>query len=362
MNKNNYAVIMAGGIGSRFWPMSRSSYPKQFLDILGTGETLIQQTFKRLAKSCPVENILVVTNIKYKDLCLDQLEDITAENILCEPSMRNTAPCIAYASFKISQKNPDANIIVAPSDHLITNEDEFFKIVNDCFNVCSQNNILLTLGIKPSRAETGYGYIQFKQENSHLHNKIHIVKTFTEKPDKKLAKQFLDSGDFLWNSGIFFWNAKAIILGLRKHLRDLYDRFEDGIEYYNTDKELEFINRIFSGSKNISIDYGLMEKADNVFVYPSDFGWSDLGTWGSLYSHLSHDKNKNGIIGNNVMTYNSKKNIINVPNDKVVVVQGMENYIIIDNRDTLLICKKEDEQQIKKFVNDIKRDKGDEYV
>ena len=362
MNNNNYAVIMAGGIGSRFWPMSRSSYPKQFLDILGTGETLNQQTFNRLSKSCPIENILVVTNIKYKNLCLDQLDDIIEDNILCEPAMRNTAPCIAYASFKINQKNPEANIIVAPSDHLISNEDIFLKIVDDCFNVCSKNNVLLTLGIKPSSPETGYGYIQFKQESSHLHNKIHNVKTFTEKPDRELAKQFLDSGDFLWNSGIFFWSAKAITLGLRKYLRDLYDRFEDGNEYYNTNKETEFINRIFSGSKNISIDYGLMEKADNVFVYPSDFGWSDLGTWGSLYSHLSLDKNKNGIIGNNVMAYDSKKNIINVPNDKVVVIQGMEDYIIIDNKDTLLICKKEDEQQIKKFVNDIKRDKGDEYV
>ena len=260
MKTNNYAVIMAGGIGSRFWPMSRSTFPKQFLDILGTGETLIQQTFRRLAKSCPAENILVVTNAKYKDLCLEQLSDILEDNILCEPSMRNTAPCIAYASFKINQKNPDANIIVAPSDHLISNEDEFTKIVADCFEVCSKNNVLLTLGIKPSRPDTGYGYIQFNEENSELHNNIHSVKTFTEKPNLELAQQFLESGDFLWNSGIFIWSAKAINLGLRKHLRDLYDRFEDGNDYYNTDEEVEFINRIFPGCKNISIDYGLMEK------------------------------------------------------------------------------------------------------
>ena len=362
MDKNNYAVIMAGGIGSRFWPKSRSTFPKQFLDILGTGETLIQQTFRRLSKSCPNENILVVTNNKYKKLCQEQLSKIKEDNILCEPIMRNTAPCIAYASFKIFQKNQNANIIVAPSDHLISNEDEFSKIVSRCFEVISKNNILITLGIKPSRPDTGYGYIQFNNEVLPFHQKIQSVKTFTEKPDKELANKFIKSGDFLWNSGIFIWSAKAITLSLRKHLRDLYDRFEDGNNYYNTNEEVEFINRIFPGCKNISIDYGLLEKAENVFVYPSEFGWSDLGTWGSLYDHLKLDINKNGIIGDNVMVYNSKNNIINAPNEKVVIVQGLEDYIIIDNENTLLICKKEDEQQIKRFVNDIKRDKGDEYV
>ena len=362
MDKNNYAVIMAGGIGSRFWPKSRSTFPKQFLDILGTGETLIQQTFRRLSKSCPNENILVVTNNKYKKLCQEQLSKIKEDNILCEPIMRNTAPCIAYASFKIFQKNQNANIIVAPSDHLISNEDEFSKIVSSCFEVTSKNNILITLGIKPSRPDTGYGYIQFNNEVLPFHQKIQSVKTFTEKPDKELANKFIKSGDFLWNSGIFIWSAKAITLSLRKHLRDLYDRFEDGNNYYNTNEEVEFINRIFPGCKNISIDYGLLEKAENVFVYPSEFGWSDLGTWGSLYDHLKLDINKNGIIGDNVMVYNSKTNIINAPNEKVVIVQGLEDYIIIDNENTLLICKKEDEQQIKRFVNDIKRNKGDEYV
>ena len=353
---------MAGGIGSRFWPKSRSTFPKQFLDILGTGETLIQQTFRRLSKSCPNENILVVTNNKYKKLCQEQLSKIKEDNILCEPIMRNTAPCIAYASFKIFQKNQNANIIVAPSDHLISNEDEFSKIVSSCFEVTSKNNILITLGIKPSRPDTGYGYIQFNNEVLPFHQKIQSVKTFTEKPDKELANKFIKSGDFLWNSGIFIWSAKAITLSLRKHLRDLYDRFEDGNNYYNTNEEVEFINRIFPGCKNISIDYGLLEKAENVFVYPSEFGWSDLGTWGSLYDHLKLDINKNGIIGDNVMVYNSKNNIINAPNEKVVIVQGLEDYIIIDNENTLLICKKEDEQQIKRFVNDIKRNKGDEYV
>ena len=317
---------------------------------------------RRLSKSCPNENILVVTNNKYKKLCQEQLSKIKEDNILCEPIMRNTAPCIAYASFKIFQKNQNANIIVAPSDHLISNEDEFSKIVSRCFEVISKNNILITLGIKPSRPDTGYGYIQFNNEVLPFHQKIQSVKTFTEKPDKELANKFIKSGDFLWNSGIFIWSAKAITLSLRKHLRDLYDRFEDGNNYYNTNEEVEFINRIFPGCKNISIDYGLLEKAENVFVYPSEFGWSDLGTWGSLYDHLKLDINKNGIIGDNVMVYNSKNNIINAPNEKVVIVQGLEDYIIIDNENTLLICKKEDEQQIKRFVNDIKRDKGDEYV
>jgi len=362
MKKNNFAVIMAGGIGSRFWPMSRSTYPKQFLDILGTGQTLIQQTFKRLSHFCPPENILVVTNTKYKSLCLEQIDGIKESQILCEPAMRNTAPCIAYASFKINQLNSNANIIVAPSDHLITDELEFSRVVEQCFEVCSTNNCLLTLGITPSRPDTGYGYIQYNQEKSNLHSSIHSVKTFTEKPNLELAKQFIESGDFLWNSGIFIWNVKSIMLSIRKHLRDLYDRFEDGKEYYNTPEEHEFIQRIFPGCKNISIDYGLMEKAENVSVFPSDFGWSDLGTWGSLYDHLTLDENQNGIIGDNVMIYDSKNNIINVSKDKIVVVQGLEDFIVIDTRDTLLICKKENEQQIKQFVSDVKRDKGESYV
>ena len=362
MNSNNYAVIMAGGIGSRFWPKSRSSFPKQFLDILGTGETLIQQTFKRLNRFCPAENILVVTNIKYKSLCLEQLNGIKENNILCEPAMRNTAPCIAYASFKINKLNPDAKIIVAPSDHLITNENQFSKIVKECFSVCSTENCLLTLGIKPSRPDTGYGYIQFNEESSSLNPNINHVKTFTEKPNLELAKQFISSGDFLWNSGIFIWSAKNILLNLRKHLRDLYDRFEDGNEYYNTNSETEFINRIFPGCKNISIDYGLMEKADNVVVYPSDFGWSDLGTWGSLYSHLELDENHNGIIGDSTFIYESSGNIINTSDNKVVIVEGLIDYIVIDTEKALLICKKDSEQHIKQFVSDVKRVKGQEFI
>jgi mannose-1-phosphate guanylyltransferase len=358
MNKKNYAVIMAGGIGSRFWPMSTSSFPKQFLDILGTGETLIQQTFRRLSKICPSENILIVTNEKYKQHCIDQIPEMDVDNILCEPIMRNTAPCIAYASFKIAQKDPDANIVIAPSDHLITNENEFCSIVNKCFDISSKNDFLITLGIKPTRPDTGYGYIQFQNElNSE--QLIYKVKTFTEKPNEELAIKFLDSGDFLWNAGIFVWNAKSILLSIRKHLRDIYDLFDEGKDLYNTDKESEFINRIYSYCKNISIDYGIMEKSDNVYVQPSEFGWSDLGTWTSLQTHLKLDDDKNGIIGENINIYDSKDNIINMPKEKTVVIQGLEGYIVVENKDTLLICKKNKEQEIKKFVSYLKKKSND---
>ena len=354
MNKNNYAVIMAGGIGSRFWPMSKVTFPKQFLDILGTGETLIQQTFNRLQRVCPKENILIVTNKNYKDLCLEQLPNVIESNILCEPAMRNTAPCVAYAAFKIQSMNENANMIIAASDHIILKEDEFVRVANDCLEVVAKNDILLTLGITPSRPDTGYGYIQFTTEKLDNHQRIRKVKTFTEKPNQELALNFLDSGDFLWNSGMFVWSAKSITLAFRKQLRDMYDVFEQGKQFYNTSKETEFIDRIFPGCKNISIDYGIMEKSENVYVYPTDLGWSDLGTWGSLYAHLDLDENRNAVQGNKVMLYDSADNIIKVPNDKVVVMQGMNGYIVVENEGTLLICKKENEQQIKQFVADLK--------
>ncbi|MAU37675.1 MAG: mannose-1-phosphate guanylyltransferase [Flavobacteriales bacterium] len=352
MNKNNYAVIMAGGIGSRFWPMSKQKLPKQFLDILGTGETLIQQTFKRLQGLCLTENIFIVTNREYKDLCLKQLKNVIEDNILCEPVMRNTAPCIAYAAFKIHNMNKNANMIIAASDHIILKENEFVKIIKDCFNVVANHDILLTIGITPSRPDTGYGYIQYTDQKLESQQKIRKVKTFTEKPDQALALNFLDSGDFLWNSGMFLWSAKSITLAYRKLLRDMYDVFEKGKEFYCTTKETEFIDRVFPGCKNISIDYAIMEKSDNVYVYPADFGWSDLGTWGSLYMHLDLDKNKNAVQGNNVLLYESADNIINVPNNKTVVMQGMNGYIVVENEGTLLICKKENEQKIKQYSED----------
>jgi len=355
MNKNNYAVIMAGGIGSRFWPMSKSSFPKQFLDILGTGETLIQQTFNRLERICPPENILIVTNTNYKNLCLEQLPNVVESNILCEPAMRNTAPCVAYAAFKIQSMNEDANMIIAASDHIILKEDEFVRVTNDCLDIVAKNDVLLTLGITPSRPDTGYGYIQFSEDNLSGSKKARKVKTFTEKPNQELALNFLDSGDFLWNSGMFIWSAKSIALAYRKHLRDMHDIFDEGRQFYNTINEKEFIDRVFPACKNISIDYGIMEKSENVYVYPADFGWSDLGTWGSLYSHLELDEYKNTIQGNNVMMYDSSDNLVKVSDDKLVVLQGLQGYIVVENEGTILVCKKEDEQKIKQFVADLKQ-------
>ena len=355
MNKNNYAVIMAGGIGSRFWPMSKSSFPKQFLDILGTGETLIQQTFSRLERICPPENILIVTNTNYKNLCLEQLPNVVESNILCEPAMRNTAPCVAYAAFKIQSMNEDANMIIAASDHIILKEDEFVRVANDCLDIVAKNDVLLTLGITPSRPDTGYGYIQFSEDNLSGSKKARKVKTFTEKPNQELALNFLDSGDFLWNSGMFIWSAKSITLAYRKHLRDMYEVFDEGRQFYNTINEKEFIDRVFPACKNISIDYGIMEKSENVYVYPADFGWSDLGTWGSLYSHLELDEYKNTIQGNNVMMYDSSDNLVKVSDDKLVVLQGLNGYIVVENEGTILVCKKEDEQKIKQFVADLKQ-------
>ena len=355
MNKDNYVVIMAGGIGSRFWPMSREEFPKQFLDILGTGKTLIQQTFHRLKKICPNENILVLTNIKYRDLCLEQLPELHIDNIICEPTMRNTAACIAYASFKIYDLNTKANIIVAPSDHLILQEGNFLSIVNNCLEVVAKHDILLTLGITPSRPETGYGYIQYTSKTLQTFDKIFKVKTFTEKPNQELAVNFLNSGDFLWNSGMFIWSVKSIILAFRKHLRDIYEIFDDGKSFFNTNKEKEFIDRVYPGCKNISIDYGIMEKSHNVYVVPSEFGWSDLGTWGALSNHMKLDKNGNAIQGTNTVLYHSSDNIVKFPNDKLVILYGLNGFIVVENEGELLICKRDDEQEIKNIVSQLKR-------
>jgi len=354
--KNRYCILMAGGIGSRFWPMSTSERPKQFLDILGTGKTLIQQTFERLTKVCPSEQIYIVTNAQYKNLVLEQLE-VREDQVISEPSRRNTAPCIAYASYKIAKLNPDANIIVAPSDHLILKEDSFTEIVDIALAKTASTDCLITLGIKPSRPDTGYGYIQFDNEAKDKKDKIRHVRTFTEKPDLKLAKTFLESGDFYWNSGIFLWSVRSIIKALEQHLPEVNALFKEGIDKYNTKEEADFIVRTYERCKNISIDYGIMEKADNVFVVLSDFGWSDLGTWGSLYENLSKNDNDNAIVGKKVYMYNSKNCIVNVPNDRLVVLQGLDDYIVVESQDTLLVCKKEDEQQIKQMVNDIKSSK-----
>lgn len=352
---------MAGGIGSRFWPMSTTSHPKQFIDILGTGQTLIQQTYNRLKKICPEENIYIVTNEMYQDLIIEQLQGITKEQIICEPSRKNTAPCIAYANFKIAAKNTNANIVVAPADHLILKEDEFVKVVNLALDFTKDNDCLVTLGITPSRPDTGYGYIQFDSNVSSSKDEIKKVKTFTEKPNLELAKQFVESGEFCWNSGMFIWSLKSINKAFENLLPTMHGIFKEGEGVYNTPDENEFIKKSYSICKNISIDYGIMEKSTNVHVISADIGWSDLGTWGSIYTHLDHDGEKNAVVGNNVMLYDSEKNIINVPKDKLVVLQGLDDFIVVDTNEVLMVCKKEDEQKIKQFVNDIKLSKDAKY-
>ena len=361
--KNNYCVIMAGGIGSRFWPMSRTNYPKQFIDILGLGDTLLQLTYKRFLKLCPAENIVVVTNDIYKDLVKEQLPNLSDNQILLEPSRRNTAPCIAYACYKINAQNPDAKIVVSPADHLIIKEETFVKAINSCFRKADTEDCLVTLGIKPSRPDTGYGYIQFIESTAaETDKRIKKVKTFTEKPDLEMAKFFMQSGDFLWNSGIFIWSAKSIIKAFERHMPETAVLFKEGDALYNTDKELDFIRDLYSVCKNISIDYGVMEKAANVYVRSSIIGWSDLGTYGSLYTHIHKDEQQNAVINKNALMYNSEKCIISAPKQKLLVIEGLNDYIIVDTKDVLLICKKENEQQIRQFVNDVKMTKGDKFI
>jgi mannose-1-phosphate guanylyltransferase len=354
---------MAGGIGSRFWPMSRTTNPKQFLDILGTGETLIQQTVNRFRKICPIENVFIVTNDIYSKMVKEQIPDLDESQILCEPARRNTAPCIAYANYKIQAINPNANIVVAPSDHIILKEDVFIDVIESALEATANNDWLLTLGIEPSRPDTGYGYIQFDMSHTDKRDeRIRKVKTFTEKPELDVAKEFVKSGDFLWNAGIFVWSLKSIQKAFANHLPDVNDIFKDGIEMYNTKNEELFIDQAYSICKNISIDYGVMEKADNVFVLSSDFGWSDLGTWGSLYATREKDENRNTIVGKNVMTYDTENCVVNVKGERLVVLQGLDDYIVVDEDNTLLICKKSDEQSIRQIVNDVKAEKGDKFI
>jgi mannose-1-phosphate guanylyltransferase len=363
MNKNNYCVIMAGGIGARFWPMSRTTRPKQFIDILGTGETLIQRTFSRFERICPKENIFVVTNEIYENQVRHQLPKLPANNVLLEPVMRNTAPCIAYATYKIKSVNPDANIVVAPSDHLIMDEEVFAANINAALKAASENPWLITLGIKPTRPDTGYGYIQFDDNIKDPDNEqLRKVKTFTEKPNHELAEKFLASGDFLWNAGIFIWSVKTITKAFEEYLDDINDLFKEGVEIYNTEKETNFINEIYPGCRKISIDYGIMEKATNVYVLSADFDWSDLGTWGSLYDTRKKDENQNTVVGDEVMLYDTSNCIVNMPKGKLVVLQGLDDYIVVEDDNAMLICRRNDEQEIRKFVTDIKAKKGEKYI
>lgn len=363
INPNYYCVIMAGGIGARFWPMSNSQTPKQFLDILGEGRTLIQKTFDRFAKICPKENIYIVTSKNYKDITKEQLPDLQDDQIILEPYRRNTAPCIAYANYKIKSKNPNAVVVVAPSDHVILKEDVFISVIEQGLQAASENDWLLTIGIRPSSPNTGYGYIQYNEDKPYAkNNSIYAVKTFTEKPELEMAKSFLESGDFLWNAGIFMWSLPSVLKAFNAYLPEVDSLFKQGEGLYNTPQEADFIDKIYQICKSISVDYGIMEKAQNVQVFAAEFGWSDLGTWGSLYELRKKDANKNVIAGNHVKTYDTTKCIVNVPKNKVVVVQGLEDYIVVENNDVLLICKKSDEQQIRQYVADVQVDFGNKYV
>ncbi len=363
MNKNDYCVIMAGGLGSRFWPMSKTAHPKQFIDILGTGKSLLQQTYERFCKVVPKKNIFIVTNASYKTLIQEQIKGISDNQIVSEPSRRNTAPCIAYATYKISAINPKANIVVAPSDHIILKEDDFVAVVKKALEYSRQNNWLITLGIKPNRPDTGYGYIQYNEGLIQRDDKVlRKVKTFTEKPSLEIAKTFLKSGDFLWNSGIFFWSAQSILSAFEEHIPEINNLFKSEKKIYNTPNESSFIEKTYTQCRSISIDFAVMEKATNVYVLISDFGWSDLGTWVSLYENMNKNSEGNAIVGKNVMMYDSKNCIVNLPKDKLAVIHGLDNYIVVDTENILLICKKTDEQQIRKFVNDVKIEKGEQFV
>ena len=362
MDTNNYCVIMAGGVGSRFWPLSKNEHPKQFLDILGTGKSLLRQTFERFNSICPIKNFFIVTNYAYKDLVLEQLPELDQTQVLLEPLRRNTAPCIAYANYKIQKRNPNAAIIVTPSDHLILNETKFLKVLEEGLSFAIKEEKLLTLGIQPSRPETGYGYIQASKRSPAKQKNIHPIKTFTEKPHHDLAQIFYESGDFFWNSGIFIWSLKSILDAFNKYLPDVNNLFETGLDKFDTNQEQEFIDNIYPECQNISIDYGILEKSNNVYVYCSEFGWSDLGTWGSMYEHSSKDNNQNAVQGNNVMLYETKECLVNVTEDKLVVIQGLKDYIVVETENTILVCRKKDEQEIRKIVNDVKIMKGEKFI
>ncbi len=358
LNKDNYCVIMGGGIGSRFWPFSRKTLPKQFLDFFGTGRSLLQQTFDRFNKIIPTENILIVTNAIYADLVKEQLPELKDDQILLEPARRNTAPCIAWASYHIRALNPNANVVVAPSDHLILKESEFLEAITNGLSFVAHSDKLLTLGIKPNRPETGYGYIQIDE---HMGDAFYKVKTFTEKPELELAKVFVESGEFYWNSGLFMWNVNSIIKAGENLLPELASKLADE-RVYGTSQEKAFIEERFPTCPNVSIDFGIMEKAENVYVALGDFGWSDLGTWSSLYELSDKDEDNNVTLKGTSLLYNSKNNIVAMPEGKLAVVEGLDGYLIAESDNVLLICPKDEEHTIRKYVNDTQIKLGEDFI
>ncbi|MCX8080015.1 MAG: sugar phosphate nucleotidyltransferase [Bacteroidia bacterium] len=363
MKSKFYALILAGGAGTRFWPLSTDKHPKQFMDVLGLGKPLLRITYERIKPLFLNENIFVITSKKYKHLVEEILPEISKENILLEEARKNTAPGVAYGAFKIHKKNPDSIMLVIPSDHIIKKEKVFRKAISSCFQVAEQEECIITIGIRPTRPDTGYGYIQFLPDsNVYADERIFKVKTFTEKPDAAMAKFFIDSGDFLWNSGIFIWKTSYILELLSQFEPELYQTFHDAARYLDTPNEQKAFDDAFIRCKNISIDYAVLEKAPKVLVRSSIIGWSDIGTWGSIYEHINPDENRNAVVGKNIMLYESSGNMIHVPDNKLVVLHGIHDCIIVEKDNMLLICKKEDEQHIRSMVNDIKIKKGDKYV
>lgn len=357
--KNNYCVIMAGGVGSRFWPLSTTECPKQFLDPMGLGKSFLRLTFERFLPVIPVKNFLVVTSAAYKEKVLEHLPELNESQILLEPFRRNTAPCVEYAMCRIEKENPNACVVVAPSDHMITNEAQFLQIINDGFEFVKNSYNLLTIGIKPNRPETGYGYIQFEANN--VPGSITKVKTFTEKPKLELAKVFYESGEFLWNAGIFIWSIQGIQAAFKEFLPEVHTHFIAGMGVYNTPQEQAFIDDLYPNCENISIDYGVMEKSKCVYVKAGDFGWCDIGTWGSLYTNVVKDDNGNATLGQ-VLTYDTKNTVVNIPSGKVAIVEGLDGYLVVEKGQSLLICKRENEQSIKNWVDDVKYKFSEEYI
>lgn len=359
MDKNNYAVIMAGGIGSRFWPVSTTELPKQFHDMLGAGQTLLQKTFSRLNKFVPKEHIFILTNARYNNLVMQQLPDISMRQVVLEPAMRNTGPCILYAALKIQKENPNAKMIVAPSDHWIEDEEAFEKDVQKAFEFCSHHDALMTLGIKPTFPNIGYGYIEYDKAETKT---IKMVSRFREKPDYETAKNFISQGNFLWNAGIFVWSSQSVIEAFKNNQPDLFALFEKGISVYNTSKEAEFIGENYAKAENISVDYAIMEQSNNVYVLPASFDWSDLGTWGSLFDELPKDHNNNVVVNSRVLAKDSTGNIIRTKPGKIVVIDHINDYIIVDKEDVLLIFPKDKEQDIKILQKTVKDTFGNKYV
>ena len=361
MNPNHYVAIMAGGVGSRFWPASREAKPKQFLDILGTGKSLLQITYERFLPLIPKENIFIVTNAAYIGLVKEQLPDVTDNQILAEPSRNNTAPCLAYTAFKLQSLNPEATFVVASSDHLILKEDIFLQNIKQALDFAGSKEALVTLGITPTSPNTGYGYVQY---NPHDANKdgIYKVMSFKEKPNLETAQAFLKAGNYVWNAGIFIWSVKSLLKSFKHNAEDIFEILKSGESAYNTEGEQNFINEYYPTTRSISIDYAILEKAENVYTIPGDFGWSDLGTWGALYDESKKDAEANVIQGDNILVYDSTNCLVRAPNTKLVILRGLDDYIVVDENDALLIYPKAKEQEIKQVTETIKKLKGESYL